>query len=168
MTGISMHVAMTSDFSVAWQFSQSETDQTLFLAETEREVRQDTALEFLTRVAIVLVLFGVVPELLKPKGRWMGTSQVCHIFSWYNIPKRVKCIKLPQNKPNGHKIYQKPYVKYMYQHIPFQDPPQFTQIGTLVENMYIYHQATLEQVGCCWPRRWLALKKLGPALIFIF
>jgi hypothetical protein len=27
-------------------------------------------------------------------------------FSWYNIPKREKYTKLPQNVPNVHEIYQ--------------------------------------------------------------
>jgi hypothetical protein len=32
-------------------------------------------------------------------------------LSWYNIPKREKCTKLPQNIPNDHKI-NKMVIKY--------------------------------------------------------
>jgi hypothetical protein len=35
----------------------------------------------------------------------------------------IKYAKWPENLPNGNKIYQ---------HLPLQDPPQFTQIGILV------------------------------------
>jgi hypothetical protein len=39
---------------------------------------------------------------------------------------------MPQNKPNIHKKYQ---------HLPLQDPPEFTQIGIL--GLRIYRLATL-------------------------
>jgi hypothetical protein len=72
-------------------------------------------------------------------------------FSWYNIPKRgkiyqstTKYTKWTQNMytkwtehlPNGHKIYQ---------HLPLQDPPKFTQIGIL--GLKIYHLATLPSLA---------------------
>jgi hypothetical protein len=42
-------------------------------------------------------------------------------FSWYNVPKRGKYTKLPQNRPNGNKIYQ---------HLPLQNSAaKFTQIA---------------------------------------
>jgi hypothetical protein len=66
-------------------------------------------------------------------------------FSWYNIPKREKYIKLPkiyqigikynnwpQNRPNGLK---------MYHHLPFQNPTKLTQIG--ICGLKIYHLETL-------------------------
>jgi hypothetical protein len=38
----------------------------------------------------------------------------------HNInPNAIKYTKWPENRPNGHKIYQ---------YLPFQDPPKFTQI----------------------------------------
>jgi hypothetical protein len=40
--------------------------------------------------------------------------------------------ELPQNIPNDHMTYQ---------HLPLQDPPKFTQIGTF--GFKIYHLATL-------------------------
>jgi hypothetical protein len=39
---------------------------------------------------------------------------------------------MAENRPSGHKIYQ---------HLPLQDPPKFTQIGIL--GLKIYHLATL-------------------------
>jgi hypothetical protein len=46
-----------------------------------------------------------------------------------NIPRRgkiykmtIKYTKRPDNRTNGHKIYQ---------HLPLQDPPKFTQIRVL-------------------------------------
>jgi hypothetical protein len=61
---------------------------------------------------------------------------------WYNIPKREKiytkgpqkCTKWPQNRPNGHKIYQ---------HCPLPDPRKFTQNG--IFGMKKYHLATLPE-----------------------
>jgi hypothetical protein len=51
-------------------------------------------------------------------------------FSWSKIPTRGKIYQIttnytkwPKNRPNGHKIYQ---------HVPKQDPPKFTQIGIFV------------------------------------
>jgi hypothetical protein len=42
----------------------------------------------------------------------------------HNIHKSaIKYTKWLENGPNGHKIYQ---------HLPSQDPPKFTQIGILV------------------------------------
>jgi hypothetical protein len=44
-----------------------------------------------------------------------------------NIPNGNKKYQIAKNIPNGHKIYQ---------HLPFQDPPKFTQIGIFwFENM---------------------------------
>jgi hypothetical protein len=73
-------------------------------------------------------------------------------FPWYNIPKWEKYTKLPQTigtyvtaikytkrpqyRPNVHKIYQ---------HLPLQDPPKFTQIG--IFGLKICHLATLAAMG---------------------
>jgi hypothetical protein len=47
--------------------------------------------------------------------------------------------KWPQNIPNGRK--NRPNGHKMYQHLPSQDPPKFTQNGIL--GLKIYHLATL-------------------------
>jgi hypothetical protein len=36
------------------------------------------------------------------------------------------------------------FIKYVYQHLPLQDPPKFTQIGIL--GLKIYHLASLVEV----------------------
>jgi hypothetical protein len=66
---------------------------------------------------------------------WTGLPD----FPWYNIPKRekiyqitIKYTKWPQSIPNGHKIYQ---------NIPSQVPPQFTQI--IIFGLKIYQLATM-------------------------
>jgi predicted secreted protein len=67
-------------------------------------------------------------------------------FSLRNIPKTggnvqnnhkifkmaTKYTKWQLNRPKGHKIYQ---------HLPLQDPPKFTQIG--IFGLKIWHLATL-------------------------
>jgi hypothetical protein len=62
-------------------------------------------------------------------------------FSWYNIPKRVKIYqKRGKIYPKRGKIYQLainynnwpgklPNGRKMYQHVPLQETPKFTQIG---------------------------------------
>jgi hypothetical protein len=55
-------------------------------------------------------------------------------FSWYKLPKREKIYQMTinhtkwkQNIPNDHK---------MYEHLPLQDPPKFSQIGIFgLQNM---------------------------------
>jgi hypothetical protein len=66
-------------------------------------------------------------------------SQSKHIKNGKNIPNyrklnqmAIHCSKFPKNIPNGHKIYQ---------HVPFQGPPKFTQIG--IFGMKTNHLATL-------------------------
>jgi hypothetical protein len=55
-------------------------------------------------------------------------------FSWYNIPKWGKYAILPQNLPNRHKIHISNGHKIgqisinIFQQLPIQDPPKFTQI----------------------------------------
>jgi hypothetical protein len=44
----------------------------------------------------------------------------------------IKYTKWPKNRPNGHKIYQ---------HLPMQDTPKFTQ--NVIFGLKIYHLATL-------------------------
>jgi hypothetical protein len=44
----------------------------------------------------------------------------------------IKCTKWPKNIQNGYK---------MYEHLPLQDPPKFTQIW--IFGLKIYHLATL-------------------------
>jgi hypothetical protein len=51
----------------------------------------------------------------------------------------VKYTKWPQNISNGHKIYQ--MAIKIYQHLPFQEPPKFTQTG--IFGLKKYHLATL-------------------------
>jgi hypothetical protein len=97
-----------------------------------------------------------------------GITRVVHVgeaglpdFSGFNIPKRDKCTKRPQNIPKWHKIYQKAIkytksaIKYtkrpenwpndhkIYQHLPLQDPPRFTQIGIFA--LKISHLAKLRR-----------------------
>jgi hypothetical protein len=66
-------------------------------------------------------------------------------FSLYNIPKRGKCTKLPQSKPNVNKIYRMalngPNVQKIHQHLPLQDPQKCTQIT--IFGLKINHLATL-------------------------
>jgi hypothetical protein len=63
-------------------------------------------------------------------------------LSWYNIPKRKKCTKWPENIPNGLKIYQNGRKIYqMDQHLPLQVPPKFTQIRIL--GLKLRHLAAL-------------------------
>jgi hypothetical protein len=53
---------------------------------------------------------------------------------WKNIPNDLKITKWPQNITKGHNVYQ---------HIPFQGPHKYTNIG--VFGMKIYNLATLPQ-----------------------
>jgi hypothetical protein len=64
----------------------------------------------------------------------------------------TKYTKWPQNIPNGHKIYQmatkytkcpndRPKGHKMHTHVPFQDPPKFTQFR--IFGLKICHLATL-------------------------
>jgi hypothetical protein len=74
-------------------------------------------------------------------------------LSWYNRKNGKNIPKLPQNVPNGDKIYQMA-VKYsewpqnipnghkIFQHFPFQGPPKYTQI--CIFGFQIYHLATLD------------------------
>jgi hypothetical protein len=55
-------------------------------------------------------------------------------FSWLKHNKTRKNIRSIQTIPNGFKIYQ---------HFPFQDPPNYTKIPNWSENTYINHLATL-------------------------
>jgi hypothetical protein len=52
-------------------------------------------------------------------------------FSWYNIPKSEKINQITQ-KRNGHIIFQiavkRPNGHKIYQPLPAQVPPKFTQI----------------------------------------
>jgi hypothetical protein len=71
-------------------------------------------------------------------------------FSWFNLPTREKYSKLPQNIPNGHKIYQiaENYTEWLktipngckidqmsiiciYLRLPLRGPLKFTQIAIL-------------------------------------
>jgi hypothetical protein len=56
-----------------------------------------------------------------------------------------KYTKLPQNIPNGHKIYKMALKETechkIDQHLPLQDRPIFTQIG--IFGLRVYHLATL-------------------------
>jgi hypothetical protein len=57
--------------------------------------------------------------------------------NYYQIYQRaVKYFKWPYNRPNVHKIYN---------HLPLQDPPKFTQTG--IFGLKIYHLATLVANG---------------------
>jgi hypothetical protein len=71
-----------------------------------------------------------------------GAVQDCQIFlGTYNVPKREKIdTKLPENVPNGHKMYQ-----MAIEHFPLPGPPKFTQIA--IFGLKIYHLATLVQSG---------------------
>jgi hypothetical protein len=64
-------------------------------------------------------------------------------FSWYKIPKREKIYQIstncPQNITKDRKMDQS--VHKIYQHLPLQDPPKFTQIG--IFGMKICHLATV-------------------------
>jgi hypothetical protein len=51
----------------------------------------------------------------------------------------AKYNKWPQNMPNGRKIEKNGHK--IYQHLPLQDPPKFTQIG--IFGLKICHLATL-------------------------
>jgi hypothetical protein len=69
---------------------------------------------------------------------------------WYNVPKRkkicqvtIKYLQWSQNIPNGWKKCR-PNGHKIYQHLPLQDPPRFTQIG--IFGSKICHLATLLQV----------------------
>jgi hypothetical protein len=73
---------------------------------------------------------------------------VQHTKRGKNVPKRgeiyqmsIKYAKWPENWPNGsHKIYQ---------HLPSQDPPKFTQIG--IFGLKINHLATLIEGRALFP-----------------
>jgi hypothetical protein len=52
----------------------------------------------------------------------------------------IKYTEWTQNIPNGHKIYQ---------HLPFQDPPKFTQFG--IFGLKIYHLAALAETIAVMP-----------------
>jgi hypothetical protein len=67
-----------------------------------------------------------------------GFDQVCQIFpgTTYQIYRiTIKYNTLVQNIPNGHKIYQ---------NLPMQDTPKFTQIGLF--GLKICHLATLDLI----------------------
>jgi hypothetical protein len=77
------------------------------------------------------------PFFRKKRFQSLHTNPGLPDFSLHSIPKRGKIMcqktinytkwqKLYQmavDRPNGHKIYQ---------HLPLQDPPKFTQIGIFV------------------------------------
>jgi hypothetical protein len=52
----------------------------------------------------------------------------------------IKYTKWTQNIPNDRKIDQMA-IDYVYQHLPLQDPPKFTQID--IFGLKIWHLATL-------------------------
>jgi hypothetical protein len=67
----------------------------------------------------------------------------------------AQCTKTVKNIPNYHHIYQmsikyfkwpynRPNVYNMYQHLPLQDPPKFTESG--IFGMKICHLATLARI----------------------
>jgi hypothetical protein len=62
----------------------------------------------------------------------------CQIFLGTTYQNGDKYTKLPHNIPNGLNI---PIGLKIYQHLPFQVPPTFTQIG--IFGLKIYHLATL-------------------------
>jgi hypothetical protein len=60
-------------------------------------------------------------------------------FSWYNIPKREEIYQITTNM---HQMTVKQTnLNKIFQHLLFQDPPKFTQIGIFC--LKICHLATL-------------------------
>jgi hypothetical protein len=77
----------------------------------------------------------------------MSFSQGCQIFlgTIYQKGKKIyqmtiKYTEWPQNIPNSRKI-DKMAINVLYQHLPLQDPPKFTQIG--IFGLKKCHLATL-------------------------
>jgi hypothetical protein len=61
------------------------------------------------------------------ENHFFGLKQDCQIFVSPNIPKQEKYTKIPQTIPKRPFII--PNDRKVYQHLPFQGPPKFTQIG---------------------------------------
>jgi hypothetical protein len=70
-------------------------------------------------------------------------DQGCQIFLGTIYQHGGKYTKLTQNITNGCKMV-KMAVKYMYQHLPLQDPPKITQIA--IFGLKIHHLATLQWI----------------------
>jgi hypothetical protein len=61
-------------------------------------------------------------------------------FSWYNIPKRGKITKLPQNIPNVHKIDQ---------HLPLGERKKINQIAIFGLLIYLATLVSAYLLYCC-------------------
>jgi hypothetical protein len=75
-------------------------------------------------------------------------GQGCQVFLGTKFQNGEKYARLTRTIPNVHKIDRKSdqvAIKYVYQHLPIQDPPKFTQIW--IFGLKTNHLATLKLVA---------------------